>query len=70
MVVEVRKNMTAWPGRQLLENGEQHRYFGLRTTTRGIVEFECKNDMEYEMWTRGVSRLLSMASQMKNGQKN
>ncbi|XP_074348406.1 VAN3-binding protein-like [Apium graveolens] len=70
VVLEVRMNTTAWPGRQLSENGEQHRYFGLRTTTRGIVEFECKNDREYEMWTRGVSRLLSVASQMKNGQKN
>ncbi|WOG83661.1 hypothetical protein DCAR_0102838 [Daucus carota subsp. sativus] len=69
VVLEVHKNMSAWPGRQLLENGEQHRYFGLRTTIRGIVEFECKNDKEYEMWTRGVSRLLSVASQMNNGHK-
>lgn len=70
VVLEVRKNMTAWPGRHLLENGEQHRYFGLKTTIRGIVEFECKNEKEYQMWTQGVSRLLSVASHMKNGQKS
>lgn len=69
VVLEVCKNMPAWPGRHLLESGEQCRYFGLRTMTR-VIEFECKNKKDYEMWTKGVSRLLSIASETKNGRKN
>lgn len=66
MVLEVHKNVPAWPGRHLLDSGEQRQYFGLRTETRGVVEFECKNLREYEMWTQGVSRLLSIVAERKN----
>lgn len=62
MVIEVVKDMPAWAGRHLLVGGEDRRYFGLRTVLRGVVEFECKNQREYDVWTRGVSRLLSMAA--------
>lgn len=67
VVLEVCKNVPEWPGRHLLESGEQRGYFGLRTTTR-VIEFECKNKREYEMWIKGVSRLLSIASDTKNKQ--
>lgn len=63
MVLEVCKNIAAWPGRHLFEGGEQRRYFGLRTTIRGVVEFECRSKRDYDMWTQGVSRLLSIASE-------
>lgn len=69
IVLEVCKNMPAWPGRHLLEGGEQRRYFGLRTTIRGVVEFECRSKREYDMWTQGASRLLSMASEAKNARR-
>ncbi|EYU46545.1 hypothetical protein ABFS82_04G032700 [Erythranthe guttata] len=65
VVLDVCKNMPAWPGRHLFEDGEQRRYFGLKTTARGVVEFECKNAREYEMWTQGVSRLLSVVAERK-----
>ncbi|RAL47672.1 hypothetical protein DM860_012297 [Cuscuta australis] len=65
VVLEVCKNVEAWPGRHLFEGGEQFRYFGLRTQVRGLVEFECKNHKEYEMWTQGVSRLLSIVADRK-----
>ncbi|XP_057800984.1 VAN3-binding protein [Salvia miltiorrhiza] len=64
-VVDVLKDMAAWPGRHLFEDGEQRRYFGLKTEGRGVVEFECRNAREYEMWTQGVSRLLSMVAERK-----
>ncbi|KAD3068607.1 hypothetical protein R6Q59_017371 [Mikania micrantha] len=67
VVLEVCKNIPAWPGRHLFEGGEQRRYFGLRTTIRGVVEFECKNQREYDMWTQGVSRLLSIVAEKKLG---
>ncbi|CAK9147018.1 unnamed protein product [Ilex paraguariensis] len=67
VVLELCKDMPAWPGRHLFEGGEQRRYFGLKTTLRGVVQFECKNQREYEMWTQGVSRLLAIVGYPKNG---
>lgn len=58
--------MPAWPGRHLFDGGEQRCYFGLKTETRGIVEFECKNQREYDIWTQGVSRLLYIVAERKN----
>ncbi|XP_038722407.1 VAN3-binding protein-like isoform X2 [Tripterygium wilfordii] len=66
VVEEVIKDMPAWPGRHLLEGGEHRRYFGLKTTVRGIVEFECRNQREYDIWTQGVSRLLTIAKEKNN----
>ncbi|XP_071697426.1 VAN3-binding protein-like [Rutidosis leptorrhynchoides] len=65
VVLEVLKNVPAWPGRHLFDGGEQRRYFGLRTTIRGVVEFECRSQREYDMWTQGVSRLLSIVAEKK-----
>lgn len=66
MVIEVIKDMPAWPGRHLLEGGENRRYFGLKTLMRGVVEFECMNQREYDVWTQGVARLLSIAAEKNN----
>ncbi|XP_016498114.1 VAN3-binding protein [Nicotiana tabacum] len=70
VVLEVYKDVPAWPGRHLLEDGEKRRYFGLKTEVRGVVEFECKNQREYEIWTQGVSRLLSMVAERKKRFQN
>ncbi|XP_028795390.1 VAN3-binding protein isoform X2 [Neltuma alba] len=69
VVMEVIKDMPAWPGRHLLEGGENRRYFGLKTMMRGVVEFECRNQREYDVWTQGVSRLLSIAAERSNKNK-
>jgi hypothetical protein len=66
VVIDVIKNVQAWPGRHLLEGGEDLRYFGLKTVPRGIVEFQCKSQREYEMWTQGVSRLIAVAAERNN----
>ncbi|XP_021636810.2 VAN3-binding protein isoform X2 [Hevea brasiliensis] len=66
VVLEVIKDIPAWPGRHLLVGGEDRRYFGLKTLLRGVVEFECLNQKEYDMWTQGVSRLLAMAEEKNN----
>ncbi|CAA7015383.1 unnamed protein product [Microthlaspi erraticum] len=63
IVIEVIKNVPAWPGRHLLEGGGDLRYFGLKTVMRRIVEFECRSQRDYEMWTQGVSRLLAVAAE-------
>ncbi|KAL0693062.1 hypothetical protein Bca4012_060242 [Brassica carinata] len=62
VVVELVKGLTAWPGRELLEGGEDLRYFGLKTLEKRVIEFECKSQREYDLWTQGVSMLLSIAS--------
>lgn len=59
VVVEVMKDIPAWPGRHLLEGGENRRYFALKTVARGVVEFECRNQREHDIWTQGVARLLT-----------
>ncbi|KAF8037946.1 hypothetical protein BT93_B0710 [Corymbia citriodora subsp. variegata] len=66
VVLEVLKDMPAWPGRHLLEGGEHRRYFGLKTVMRGVVEFECPNQREYDNWTQGIARLLSIAAERNN----
>ena len=66
VVVGVVKDMPSWPGRHLVERGEQRRYFGLKTLQRGVIEFECSDQKEYDLWTRGVARLLSFAAERRN----
>lgn len=58
--------MPPWPGRHLVEGGHDRRYFGLKTVTRGVVEFECKNEREYDILTQGVCRLLTVAAERNN----
>ncbi|GFS37198.1 auxin canalization protein [Actinidia rufa] len=65
VVLEVCKDVPAWPGRHLLEGGEHRRYFGLKTVLRGVIEFECRSQREYDVWTQGVVRLLSIAAERK-----
>ncbi|RZR95554.1 hypothetical protein BHM03_00024414 [Ensete ventricosum] len=69
VIVEVCKGIQAWPGRHLLEGGEQRRYFGLRTAEQRIIEFECRNRREHDMWTQGVSRLLNIVNEKKQQQQ-
>ncbi|RID64760.1 hypothetical protein BRARA_D00011 [Brassica rapa] len=67
MVLEVKKDIAAWAGRDLF-NGDKHHYFGLKTETKRVIEFECRNEREYDIWTQGVSRLVAIAAERK--QKN
>ncbi|CAN4092902.1 unnamed protein product [Withania somnifera] len=63
VVLEVLKDIPAWPGRHLLPGSDNFRYFALKTVLRGVVEFECRDQREYDLWTQGVSRLLSIAAE-------
>lgn len=66
VVLGVLKDIPAWSGRHLLEGGEHRRYFALKTVGRGVVEFECRNQREFDVWTQGVSRLLAIAGERSN----
>uniref|UniRef100_A0A0A9CYN2 Pleckstrin-like plant domain-containing protein n=1 Tax=Arundo donax TaxID=35708 RepID=A0A0A9CYN2_ARUDO len=65
VVVEVCREVAAWPGRHLLEGGEHRRYFGLRTAEHRVIEFECATQRDYELWTKGVARLLTIVDGRK-----
>ncbi|RCV19402.1 hypothetical protein SETIT_3G381300v2 [Setaria italica] len=65
VVVDVCRDVAAWPGRHLLEGGEHRRYFGLRTAEHRVIEFECGSQREHDMWTKGVARLLAIADARK-----
>ncbi|XP_057783355.1 VAN3-binding protein-like isoform X2 [Salvia miltiorrhiza] len=62
VVLEVMKDVPAWPGRHLLDGGEDRRYFSLKTVARGVVEFECRNQRDHDIWTQGVARLLAITA--------
>ncbi|CAH9095549.1 unnamed protein product [Cuscuta epithymum] len=66
VVLDVLTDVPAWPGRHLIEGGQNFRYFGLKTISRGVVEFECRDEGEYEVWTQGVSRLLTYAAERRS----
>ncbi|KAE9460630.1 hypothetical protein C3L33_07469, partial [Rhododendron williamsianum] len=42
VVLEVCRDVKPWPGRHLFEGGEQRRYFGLKTATRGVVSLNAR----------------------------
>ncbi|VAI27450.1 unnamed protein product [Triticum turgidum subsp. durum] len=65
VVVDVCRDLAAWPGRHLLEGGEHRRYFGLRTAEHRVIEFECASQREHDMWTKGVARLLAIVEGRK-----
>ncbi|KAJ8547337.1 hypothetical protein K7X08_010923 [Anisodus acutangulus] len=69
VVLEVLKDIPAWPGRHLLPGSDNFRYFALETVLRGVVEFECRDQREYDLWTQGVSRLLSIAAGKNSRQR-
>ncbi|KAH9301429.1 hypothetical protein KI387_013012 [Taxus chinensis] len=64
IVYDVCSDIPSWPGRDLLEGREQRRHFGLKTA-RGLMEFECSNEKEQQIWTEGIRQLLSLAQNQK-----
>ncbi|KAF8104477.1 hypothetical protein N665_0172s0107 [Sinapis alba] len=51
---------------ELLDGGEDLRYFRLKTVDKRVIEFECKSQREYDLWTQGVSMLFSVASDRRH----
>nr|GMC51247.1 VAN3-binding protein [Ipomoea batatas] len=62
VVSGVYSDIPAWPGRE--EEAHEHRaYFGIQTADR-IVEFECRNKGEKQMWVDGIQHMLSCQMKM------
>ncbi|PWA48248.1 FORKED 1 [Artemisia annua] len=51
VVLEVIKNIHAWPGRHLFDGGEQR--------VHGVVEFECRRQREYNMRTQDFLTMMT-----------
>ncbi|KAE8658334.1 hypothetical protein F3Y22_tig00116971pilonHSYRG00195 [Hibiscus syriacus] len=49
----------------LLDDGE-NRILWVEDGDARVVEFECKNQKEHDVWTQGVSRLLSISAEKNN----
>ncbi|GMH25791.1 hypothetical protein Nepgr_027634 [Nepenthes gracilis] len=65
ILVEVYKDIPAWPERCLVEGAEERRYFGLKTVAGRVIQFECRNQQEFNVWTHGISRLLGVAKERR-----
>ncbi|KAF9612743.1 hypothetical protein IFM89_003753 [Coptis chinensis] len=57
VVFDVCSNVQQWPGRESEECGEHRTYFGIKTADR-LIEFECSNTSEKQMWTNGIMQML------------
>jgi len=57
IVSGVHSDIAAWLGREHEDDAEQRDYFGIQTADR-VIEFECKNKCEKQMWTDGIHHLL------------
>ncbi|KAJ7562371.1 hypothetical protein O6H91_03G066700 [Diphasiastrum complanatum] len=59
IIIDMNPHIPSWPERRTIDNrAAQRRYFGLKTT-RGFVEFECESVYLHNLWTQGISNLLS-----------
>lgn len=57
VIAGVYSEITAWFGREREESDEQRAYFGIQTADR-IIEFECRNKGEKQMWVEGIQQML------------
>ncbi|CBI20866.3 unnamed protein product, partial [Vitis vinifera] len=56
-------DIPAWPGREREESSEQRAYFGIKTDDR-IIEFECRNNSDKQMWAEGIQYMLHCRASM------
>ncbi|GER25560.1 hypothetical protein STAS_01147 [Striga asiatica] len=58
VVSGVYSDVRAWPGRES-EGKEEMSYFAVQTEER-VIEFECRNKGEKQMWVEGIQQLLHL----------
>ncbi|KAL8139255.1 hypothetical protein V2J09_005276 [Rumex salicifolius] len=56
VVSGVYPEIPAWPGREKEDYDMQREYFGIQINDR-IIEFECKNKAERQIWTDGIQHI-------------
>ncbi|CAL5435554.1 unnamed protein product [Camellia sinensis] len=51
-------DIPAWTGREWEDSNEQRAYFGIKTGDR-IIEFECRNKADKQLWVEGIQYMLN-----------
>ncbi|XP_058202499.1 VAN3-binding protein [Rhododendron vialii] len=54
----VYSDIPAWKGREREESTEKRAYFGIETGDR-IIEFECRNKSDKQMWIEGIQHMMN-----------
>ncbi|XP_074276497.1 VAN3-binding protein isoform X2 [Silene latifolia] len=58
IVSGVYSDVPSWPERELEDDKDHRAYFGIQTTDR-VIEFECRNKGEKQLWTDGIHHMLN-----------
>ncbi|XP_031258169.1 VAN3-binding protein [Pistacia vera] len=64
VVSEVYCDIPTWPGREREDSSEQRAYFGIKTADR-IIEFECRNKGDKQMWIDGIHYMLNCCANVR-----
>lgn len=64
IVSEVICDIPTWPARESEDDGEQRAYFGIKTADR-IIEFECRNKGDKQMWVDGIQHILNCCANLR-----
>lgn len=54
----VYSDIPAWKGREREESTKKRAYFGIETGDR-IIEFECRNKSDKQMWIEGIQYMMN-----------
>ncbi|TXG62014.1 hypothetical protein EZV62_013377 [Acer yangbiense] len=57
-------DILAWPGREREDSIEQRAYFGIKTADR-VIEFECRNKGDKQMWIHGIQHMLNCCANIR-----
>ncbi|KAK3212972.1 hypothetical protein Dsin_017678 [Dipteronia sinensis] len=64
LVSGVYYDILAWPGREREDSSEQRAYFGIKTADR-VIEFECRNKGDKQMWIHGIQHMLNCCANIR-----
>ncbi|KAK2661218.1 hypothetical protein Ddye_007751 [Dipteronia dyeriana] len=64
IVYGVYYDILAWPGREREDSSEQRTYFGIKTADR-VIEFECRNKGDKQMWIHGIQHMLNCCANIR-----
>ncbi|CAK9166091.1 unnamed protein product [Ilex paraguariensis] len=63
VVSGVYRDIPAWPRGEWQDSNEQRAYFGIKTADR-VIEFECRNKGDKQMWIEGIQHMLHCRANM------
>ncbi|XP_073000486.1 VAN3-binding protein isoform X1 [Typha latifolia] len=63
VIIDVCSEISAWPGRELEDGTIQRAYFGIKTPER-LIEFECRNKCDQQIWIEGIRQMLNRRANM------